>query len=116
MGHRRENAFWEQTLRNVAAHFGIQGEAITEVECVDPHRQWRYATNVWQNSAIRTALYMPVLNAKRFNPVIRAFYQRLTAAGKPAKVALIACQRRLLVILNAMLRDGTMWQDRPLAA
>jgi transposase len=66
--------------------------------------------------AVRTALYMPVLNAKRFNPVIRAFYQRLTAAGKPAKVALIACQRRLLVILNAMLRDGTMWQDRPLAA
>jgi hypothetical protein len=58
MGHRRENAFWEQTLRNVAAHFGVQGVAITEVECVDPHRQWRYARNVWQNSAIRTGIYM----------------------------------------------------------
>ncbi|HEX3303749.1 MAG TPA: hypothetical protein VHR64_12765 [Thermomicrobiales bacterium] len=61
MGHKRENAFWEQTLRNVASHFGIQGKAITEVECVDPHRQWRYVTNVWQNSQIRTALYMPTI-------------------------------------------------------
>ena len=58
MGHRRENAFWEQTLRNVAAHFGVAGSAVTEVECVDPHRQWRYVTNVWHNAAVRTGLYL----------------------------------------------------------
>jgi hypothetical protein len=70
MGHRQENAFWEQTLQNVAAHFGVQTNAVTEVECVDPHRQWRYAGNVWQNSQIRTALYMPTIP-------IRALVRRL---------------------------------------
>jgi len=65
---------------------------------------------------VRTALYMPILTALRCNPVIRAFYERLTAQGKPAKVALIACQRKLLTMLNAMLRDGTLWQERPMAA
>lgn len=65
---------------------------------------------------LRTALYMPVITAKKHNPVIKAFYDRLIAAGKPTKVALIACQRRLITILNAMLRDGTTWQDRPLSA
>jgi transposase len=65
---------------------------------------------------LRTALYMPVITAKKHNPVIKAFYDRLIAAGKPTKVALIACQRRLITILNAMLRDGTTWQHRPLSA
>jgi transposase len=44
--------------------------------------------------------------------VIRAFYQRLRAAGKPAKVALVACMRKLLIILNAMVRTNTRWQAR----
>jgi transposase len=52
---------------------------------------------------------MATLSAKRFNPVIRAFYQRLIAAGKPTKVALTACMRKLLSILNAIARDRTPW-------
>jgi len=58
---------------------------------------------------IRAVLYMAALSACRRNPVIRAFYQRLRAAGKPAKVALTACMRKLLTILNAMVRDNTAW-------
>jgi transposase len=60
---------------------------------------------------VRTTLYMAMLACTRHNPVIRAFYQRLRAAHKPPKVALIACLRKLITILNAMLRDGTMWAD-----
>jgi transposase len=58
---------------------------------------------------VRNALYMPTCSAIRFNPVIRAFFKRLVAAGKPKKVALVACMRKLLVILNAMVRDGKPW-------
>ena len=54
-------------------------------------------------------LYMGVLVASRFNPVIRDFYQRLLAAGKPKKVALTACMRKLLVILNSMLKWRSPW-------
>ena len=61
-------------------------------------------------AVVRTALYMATLTASRFNPVIKAFYQRLRAAGKPAKVALTACMRKLLTILNAMLKAKTPWQ------
>jgi len=65
---------------------------------------------VWGGRApVRAVLYMGVLVAAKFNPVIRAFYQRLRATGKPAKVALTACMRKLLVILNAMVRNGTPW-------
>jgi transposase len=66
---------------------------------------------VWGGRApIRTVLYMSALAAVRCNPVIRAFYRRLRAAGKPGKVALTACMRKLLVILNAMVRSNTPWQ------
>jgi transposase len=58
---------------------------------------------------VRNALYMPTCCAIQHNPVIRAFFQRLVAAGKPKKVALVACMRKLLVILNAMVRDGKHW-------
>lgn len=58
---------------------------------------------------VRNALYMPTCSAIQHNPVIRAFFQRLVAAGKPKKVALVACMRKLLVILNAMVRDGKHW-------
>ena len=57
----------------------------------------------------RTALYMAALVGSRYNPVLKAFYQRLRAAGKPAKVALTACMRKLLIIVNTMLRDGRAW-------
>jgi transposase len=59
---------------------------------------------------VRAVLYMAALVASRRNPVIRAFYQRLRTAGKPAKVALTACMRKLLTILNAIARDGRPWQ------
>jgi len=59
---------------------------------------------------VRAVLYMAALVASRRNPLIRAFYQRLLAAGKPKKLALTACMRKLLTILNAIVRDRTPWQ------
>jgi transposase len=53
---------------------------------------------------------MATLAATRFNPVIQSVYQRLLAAGKPKKVALVACMRKLLVILNAMLKHHAPWR------
>jgi len=61
-------------------------------------------------AAIRTTLYMAALAATRHNPIIASFYRRLLAAGKPKKLALTACMRKLLTILNAMLRDRKPWQ------
>ena len=58
---------------------------------------------------MRTVLYMAALSATRCNPVIRAFYRKLRDAGKPAKVALVACMRKLLTIANAILRDAQPW-------
>ena len=67
---------------------------------------------VWGGrSRVRAVLYMRALAASRHNPAIRDFYQRLLAAGKPKKVALVACMRKLLVILNAMLKHGSLWCD-----
>jgi len=60
---------------------------------------------------VRTALYMGAMNAKRWNPPLKAFFDRLVAAGKPKKLALIAVARKLLTILNAILRDKTPWQN-----
>ena len=60
-------------------------------------------------SRIRTLLYMAATSAIRSNPIIRAFYERLKSRGKPHKVAMVACMRKMLTILNAMLRDGTPW-------
>jgi len=62
---------------------------------------------------VRAALYMCTLASIRCNPVIRDFYQQLRARGKKPKVALVACMRKLLVTLNAMVRDGTDWQPQP---
>jgi len=66
---------------------------------------------VWGGRApVRAALYMAALVATRFNPVIRTFYRRLCLAGKPKKVALTACMRKLLTTLNAMLKHRTPWR------
>jgi transposase len=66
---------------------------------------------IWGGRAtVRSALYMSTLVAIRFNPVIRAFYERLRAAGKPFKVAATACMRKLLTILNSMIKNRTRWQ------
>ncbi|WP_211629142.1 transposase, partial [Paraburkholderia nemoris] len=58
---------------------------------------------------VRRALYMACIPALRFNPVIRAFYDRLRKAGKPFKVAMTACIRKLIVTLNAMVHNSTPW-------
>lgn len=66
--------------------------------------------SVWGGRApVRATLYMAALVGARWNPVIRAFYQRLRASGKTGKVALTACMRKLLCILNVMLKTGTKW-------
>jgi len=62
-------------------------------------------------SGPRTALYLAAMNASRFNPVLKPMFDRLIAAGKPPKVAFIAIARKLLTILNAMVRDHTLWRD-----
>lgn len=67
-------------------------------------------TIVAGRGTVRTALYMAALSASRFNPPIRCFYQKLRQAGKPFKVAIVACMRKLLTILNAMIRDNTNWR------
>ena len=67
---------------------------------------------VWGGRArVRAILYMGAMVASRHNPVIRDFYQKLLAVGKPKKVALVACMRKLLVILNSMLKHGSPWCD-----
>ncbi|HEX9843566.1 MAG TPA: IS110 family transposase [bacterium] len=73
--------------------------------------------SIWGGRApVRSALYMGALVATRHNPYLRAFYARLRARGKPAKVALVACMRKLLCILNAMLRDNQPWRPMATAA
>ena len=68
--------------------------------------------HIWGGrSIVRSALYMATLSAVRFNPVIKTFYDRLLAAGKPKKVALTACSHKLLRILNAMARTGQPWNE-----
>jgi len=68
---------------------------------------------IWGGRAhVRTVLYMGTLVATRYNPRIKAFYERLLAAGKVKKVALTACMRKLLTILNAMLKHRTSWQPQ----
>jgi transposase len=60
---------------------------------------------------VRTVLYMAMMSAMQCNPVFKATYQRLLGQGKPKKVAIIACVRKMVVILNSMLRDGVMWDE-----
>jgi transposase len=60
---------------------------------------------------VRSALYMGTLLVARRNPVVKEFYERLLAAGKPKKVALVACMRKLLSILNAVLRQRSPWRS-----
>ena len=83
---------------------------------VDSPRSWQ--SGKWRGksfigggrSVVRTALFMGAMVAARFNPTLKAFRNRLIAAGKPKLVALIATARKLLVILNAILRDQKPWQ------
>lgn len=68
--------------------------------------------SIWGGrAAVRSVLYMAALSAVRYNPVIKAFYDKLRQAGKLHKVAITAAMRKLLVILNAMMRDNRRWND-----
>lgn len=60
---------------------------------------------------MRAALYMGALVAARHNPIVREFYERLVSAGKPKKVALVACMRKLLTILKAVLKYRVPWRS-----
>ena len=71
---------------------------------------WRGRRGIWGGRAqVRAVLYMATLAATRINPRLRACYQRLVAAGKPPKVALVACMRKLLVLCNALCQRQTTW-------
>lgn len=74
--------------------------------------QWRGRSFIsGGRSSVRTALFMGAMVAKKHNPILKAFFDHLTATGKPKMVALIAVARKLLVILNAILRDNRPWQN-----
>jgi transposase len=74
--------------------------------------QWKGKSMIAGGRPItRSALFLAALSASRCNPVLRDFYQRLLAAGKPKMVAMIAVARKILTILNAMLRDKKQWQN-----
>lgn len=71
---------------------------------------WRGRRSIWGGRArVRCTLYMATISAIRFNPVIKPFYESLSARGKPHKVAMVACMRKILTILNAMVRTNTPW-------
>lgn len=75
---------------------------------------WRGRRVIWGGRApVRAVLYMAALTAQRVNPVIRALYRRLIAAGKPPKVALVACMRKLLIILNVLAKRQEHWRLPP---
>lgn len=72
--------------------------------------QMRGKRSIWGGrSSVRAAVYMAAFSAVRWNPLLKEFYQRLVDAGKRRKVALVACMRKLLCILNAMLKNKTIW-------
>ncbi len=65
VGHKTEDDFWQTTLRNLAARFGVDGQPQMRTSLVDPRLQWSQAKNVWHNAAIRTAFYLPVALLKK---------------------------------------------------
>jgi transposase len=75
--------------------------------------KYRGRRKIWGGRAsVRSALYMAAFSATQWNPIIRPYFERLRAAGKPHKVALVACMRKLLIILNTMVRAETYWMPR----
>jgi transposase len=93
----------------------VDGKAIAALVGVAPFARdsglMRGRRTIWGGRApVRAVLYMAALVAVRHNPTLRAFYRRLLAVGKPKKLALTAAMRKLIVTLNAMLRDGTPWR------
>jgi transposase len=92
----------------------LSHKQIASLVGVAPHAhesgKFRGRRTIWGGRApVRSALYLSVWSASKWNPVIRLFHDRLRAKGKPPKVAQVACMRKLLTILNAMVRDGQIW-------
>lgn len=76
--------------------------------------RWKGAAKIGGGRAdLRRALYLPALSAARFNPDLKAVYDRLRARGKPAKVALVAVMRKLVILANVLVRDDRTWQPHP---
>ncbi|MGZ3302840.1 MAG: IS110 family RNA-guided transposase [Isosphaeraceae bacterium] len=97
------------TRQRIAALAGLAPRARDS----GPHRGAR--TIFGGRAEVRTGLYMAALSASRYNPNLKAFYARLRGAGKPTKVALVAVARKLLTILNAMIRDLKPWEPNTTA-
>jgi transposase len=94
----------------------LTGKEIAALVGVAPFNRdsgiFRGKRTIWGGRAhVRAVLYMGALTAIRFNPLIKSFYQRLRHAGKKFKVAITACMRKLLVILNSMLKHRTPWRE-----
>ena len=94
------------TRRQIAALVGVAPLARDSGKLRGTRTCWGGRANVC------AVLYMPTLAAVRYNPVLTAFYNRLVAAGKPKKVVLTACMRKLLTILNAMIKNHTRWDPQ----
>ena len=114
--NRISRPWWRtSTLLSQLPELGqVNGKAIAKLAGVAPlNRDSGKLTgsrHIWDGrAAMRAVLYMAALVATRHNPVIRAFYQRLLAAGNPRKVALVACMHKLLLLCNAVLRTHTPW-------
>jgi Transposase and inactivated derivatives len=115
-----------QTARTLIARLDelgrVSGRQIAALVGVAPFAQesgrWKGHRHIRGGRAdVRALLYMATLTAARCNPVIRALYRKLKAAGKPTKVALTACMRHVLLILNAMVKNNQRWQaPRPTTA
>lgn len=69
--HKTEDAFWQQTLKNLAAHFGVDGYVQQTVTCVDPKVQWSEAKNIWHNAAVRTGIYYLVSPVRWLRNLVR---------------------------------------------
>jgi transposase len=114
-----------QLARTLLAHVPELGtltrREVASLVGVAPHAResgtWRGPRSCWGGRArVRAVLYMAAVTASRCNPVLRAVYQRLLAAGKATKVALVAVMRRLLVLCNHLLKTGQRWQAPPATA
>lgn len=92
--------------REIAALVGVAPFNRDSGQKIGKRRTWG------GRAQVRAALYMGTLAATRFNPVIKHFYDRLIAQGKIKKVAIIACMRKMIIIINAMIRDGSCWQPK----
>jgi len=98
------------THKQISALIGV-------APCTQQSGQWQGAAHIrGGRGRVRAVLYMATLTAVRHNPVIQAFYQRLLAKGKKKKVALTACMHKLLIILNAIIRQQQPWQAPPAPA